>query len=55
MGLVMGLSHDLPGASPIVLPAREARRRRFSVADKRQILLEAIRPDARFSEVTRVF
>jgi hypothetical protein len=28
---------------------------RLSEADKRQILLEAMRPDARFSEVTRVF
>jgi hypothetical protein len=43
------------GETDIVLPAREGRRRRFSEADKRQILLEAIRPDARFSEVTRVF
>src|ERR1700687_1556290 len=55
MVLSHGLSHALPGASPIVPPAREGRRRRFSEADKWQILLEAMRPDARFSEVARVF
>jgi hypothetical protein len=48
-----GLSHDLPGSGPIVPPAREGRRRRFSEADKRQILREAMRPDSRFSEVAR--
>ncbi len=48
-----GLSHDLPVSGPIVPPAREGHRRRFSEADKRQILAEAIRPDARFSEVAR--
>ena len=52
-GLSHGLSHDLPGSDPIVPPAREGRRRRFSEADKRQILREAMRPDARFSEVAR--
>ncbi len=48
-----GLSHDLPVSGPIVPAAREGHRRRFSEADKRQILAEAIRPDARFSEVAR--
>jgi len=52
-GLSHGLSHDLPGSGPIVPPAREGRRRRFSEADKRQILQEAMRPDARCSEVAR--
>ena len=47
------LSHDLPVPGPIVRPAREGRRRRFSEADKRQILEEAMRPDTRFSEVAR--
>jgi transposase-like protein len=47
------LSHDLPVPGPIVRPAREGRRRRSSEADKRQILEEAMRPDARFSEVAR--
>ena len=47
-GLSQGLSHDL---RPIVSPAREGRRRKFSEADKRQILQEATLPDARFSEV----
>jgi hypothetical protein len=50
-GLSHGLSHDLPGPGPINPPARDGHRRRFSAADKRQILEEAIRPDARFSEV----
>ena len=36
-GLSHGPSHDLPGSGPIVPPAREGRRRRFSEADKRQI------------------
>ena len=53
MVLSHGLSHDLPGASPIVPPAREGRRRRFSEADERQILQEAMQPDVRFSEVAR--
>ena len=48
-----GLSHDLPGSGPNIPPAREGRRRSFSEADKRQILEEAMRPDARFSEVAR--
>ena len=52
-GLSHGLSHDLPVPGPIVRPAREGRRRRFSEVDKRQILEEAMRPDARFSEVAR--
>ena len=40
-------------SGPIVPPAREGRRRRFSEADKRQILREAMQPDSRFSEVAR--
>ena len=52
-GLSHGLSHDLPVSGPIVPPAREGRRRRFSEADKRQVLEEAMRPNARFSEVAR--
>ena len=48
-----GLSHDLRVPGPIVPPARDGRRRRFSEADKQQILQEAMRPDARFSEVAR--
>ena len=52
-GLSHGLSHDLPMSGPIIPPAREGRRRSFSEADKRQILEEATRPDARFSEVAR--
>ena len=52
-GLSHGLSHDLRVPGPMVPPAREGRRRRFSEADKQQILEEAMRPDARFSEVAR--
>lgn len=52
-GLSHGLSHDLRVPGPIVAPAREGRRRRFSEADKQQILEEAMRPDARFSDVAR--
>src|SRR5882757_253089 len=52
-GLSHALSHDLPRSGPIVPPAREGRRRRFSEADKRQILQEAMQPDVRFSEVAR--
>jgi hypothetical protein len=48
-----GLSHDLAVSGPNIPPAREGRRRSFSEADKRQILEEAMRPDARFSEVAR--
>ena len=44
------LSHDLQASIP---PAREGRRRKFSEADKRQILAEAIRPDTRFSDIAR--
>lgn len=46
------LSHDLQASIP---PAREGRRRKFSEADKRQILAEATRPDARFSDIARHF
>jgi transposase-like protein len=49
-GLNHGLSHDLRPAIP---PAREGRRRKFSEADKRQILEQAILPDACFAEVAR--
>ena len=44
------LSHDL---RPIVPPARDGHRRKFSEADKRQILQEAAMPDARLSDVAR--
>jgi hypothetical protein len=43
------MTNGSPMSGPIVPPAREGRRRRLSEADKRQILLEAMRPDARFS------
>ena len=49
-GLSQGLSHDL---RPIIPPAREGRRRKFSEEDKRQILREAMQPDVRFAEVAR--
>ena len=49
-GLSHGLSHDL---HPTIPPAREGRRRKFSEADKRQILEQAMLPDACFAEVAR--
>jgi hypothetical protein len=49
-GLSHGLSHDLGATIP---PAREGRRRKFSEADKRQILEQATLPDACFAEVAR--
>src|SRR5467141_2587504 len=49
-GLSQGLSHDLRTTIP---SAREGRRRKFSEADKRQILEQAMLPDACFTEVGR--
>ena len=49
-GLSQGLSHDLRSTIP---PAREGRRRKFSEADKRQILQEVAAPGARLAEVAR--
>ena len=49
-GLSQGLSHDL---RPIIPAAREGRRRKFSEADKRQILQEAMRPDTCLAGVAR--
>src|SRR6202035_5301857 len=48
---VMGLVMTCRGSGPIVPPAREGRRRRFSEASKRQIPREAMRPDARGDRV----
>jgi transposase-like protein len=42
-----------PEARPIVPPAREGHRRRFSEVDKRQIVAEAVQPSASLSEVAR--
>ena len=42
-----------PESGPIVPPAREGHRRRFSEADKRQIVAEAVQPGANLSEVAR--
>lgn len=52
------LSHMTYGSSelesgPIVPPAREGHRRRFSEEDKRQIVAEAVQPGASLSEVAR--
>src|SRR4051812_38122007 len=38
---------------PIVLPAREGHRRRFSDADKRRILEEAALPEASVAQIAR--
>jgi hypothetical protein len=42
-------------AAPVVLPARDGHRRRFSDAQRAHILAEAARPDASVSEVARRF
>ena len=50
------LSHMTDGSAqsgPIVPPAREGHRRRFSEADKRRIVEEAVQPGASLSEVAR--
>jgi Transposase len=39
--------------SPVVLPARDGHRRRFSEADKRRILEEAAQPDASLAKIAR--
>jgi Transposase len=48
--LSQGISHDFRPAIP---PAREGRRRKFSEADKRQILEDAALPGARLAEIAR--
>ena len=56
-----GLSHTLSHGTypssvppaPIVPPAREGHRRRFSDADKRRILEEAAQPDASVAQIAR--
>jgi transposase-like protein len=40
-------------AEPIVPPAREGHRRKFSEADKRRIVEQAVQPGASLSEVAR--
>jgi hypothetical protein len=52
------VSHSLShmtygGAEPIVPPAREGHRRKFSEADKRRIVEETVQPGASLSEVAR--
>ena len=42
-----------PASGPIVPPAREGHRRKFSEADKRRIVEQAVQPDASLSEVAR--
>jgi hypothetical protein len=44
-------SSPLPG--PVVLPAREGHRRRFSELDRRRILEEAAQPDASLAKIAR--
>jgi len=47
------LSHMTYDPGPIVPPAREGYRRRFSEADKRRIVEQAVQPGARLSAVAR--
>ena len=50
------LSHmTCGGAEPIVPPAREGHRRKFSESDKLRIVQEAVQPGASLSEVARRF
>jgi transposase-like protein len=47
------MTYGSPAPVPIIPPAREGRRLRFSETDKRKIVEETMRPDARLSEVAR--
>jgi Transposase len=47
------MTYGPPAAAPIVPPAREGHRRRFSEADKRRIVEEAGQPGASLSTVAR--
>jgi Transposase len=47
------MTYGPPAAAPIVPPAREGHRRRFSEADKRRIVEEAGQPGASLSAVAR--
>ena len=42
-----------PLSGPVVPPAREGHRRRFSEADRRRILEEAAQPDASLAKIAR--
>jgi transposase-like protein len=50
---VSHVTYGLPESGPIVPPAREGHRRRFSEADKRHIVEETAKPGASLSEVAR--
>ena len=57
-GLSHTLSHPLshmiyPSSGPVVPPAREGHRRRFSEADRHQIVAEAAQPDASLAKIAR--
>jgi len=47
------MTNGLPDSGPIVPPARDGHRRRFSEVDKRQIVEEAVQPGVSLSEVAR--
>src|SRR6266851_5108573 len=49
------MTYGSPAPVPIIPPAREGRRRRFSETDKRKMVEEAMRPNARLSEVARCY
>src|SRR5207237_4339577 len=46
-------SHTLWSERPVVPPARDGHRRRFSEADKRRILEEAAEPNASLAKIAR--
>jgi Transposase len=50
---VSHMTYDPPAAWPIIPPGREGHRRKFSEADKHQILEEVARPGANLSAVAR--
>lgn len=47
------MTYSSATSAPIVPPARQGHRRKYSEADKRQIVDEAVRPGATLSEVAR--
>ncbi len=47
------MTNGSPAPGPIIPPAREGHRRKFSEADKRRIVAEAMQPGANLSEVAR--
>ena len=47
------MTYGSAASGPVIPPAREGHRRKFSETDKRQIVEEAVQPGASLSEVAR--